>query len=1823
MNDPSQKLANLSPEAKRALLAQLLREKANRSAAAATTDAAAQAPALSGTPPAYVARGWSAISHNQKALWFLSRLAPESAAYNLLYAARIQSSLDKQALQRAIRTLARRYPILTATYAMQGGEPVQHFHPDQEIPFTEVAASNIGLDELKQQLYVESNSPIDLEKGPVLRIRLYQRSGEEYVLALIAHHIAVDFWAMDILVDELYVLYIAEKAGIASPLPAPGSQNEEYVRWQNEMLAATEGEQHWKYWQQELAGELPVLNLPIDKPRPPVQTYRGASHSFALSNELSAKLRALASTEKVTLFTLILAAYQILLFRYTNQEDLVIGTPALGRNRVDLEKVIGYLANPVMLRANFAGNPGFKEVLNQAKRSVFEGLEHQDFPFPLLVERLQPKRDPSHSPIYQSLFIWDRPRTRGAQDLAQLGQGELARRIAEEGLKLEPFAYGQQGAPFDLTLTVFEIDGSLSADFRYNVDLFEPATIARMEQHFRVLLSGIVANPEQHALALPLLTEEERYQELVAWNSTKSAYPDTVPLHRLIEQQVERTPDEPAVIFEGTQRTYRELNREANQLAHLLQKAGVKPDVLVGVCMERSIEMVVALLAILKAGGAYVPLDPTYPQDRLAYMIEDAQAPILLTQTRFEQNLPRENVKIITLDPGWDTAIAGPDSNPESTVGPDNLIYMIYTSGSTGKPKGVMNIHRGLCNRLHWMQQAYHLTTRDRVLQKTPFSFDVSAWEFFWPLLSGAALVVARPGGQQDPAYLASLIAEQQVTTLHFVPSMLQVFLQEADLKERCRSLRHVICSGEALPFEVQERFFNTFSGLNVQFHNLYGPTEAAIDVTRWECRPGQDVTIGHPIANTQIYILNAAMQPVPINVPGELFIGGVNVARGYHNRPELTAEKFIRDPFSVKAKARLFRTADLARFRADGAIEFLGRIDHQVKIRGFRIELGEIETALSQHQTIQDVVVVAREDTPGNKRLVAYLVFKAQEDRHPSIEELREFLKDTLPYYMVPAAFIFLEALPLQPNGKVDRKALPAPDTSRPELEAAYVAPRTPIEERLVAIWSEVLEIDRIGIHDNYFDLGGASIQSLEIIAKANEAGIPLALEMLFEYQSIAELAAALSVRQEAGPAEQHAAVKSAGEAEETGTPLPEPELAPQTFLPDLSNTIIESLGTYLPPKIVSSKEVIDNCARPIRFPLAQLTGIKNRRVAGETEFSIDLAKKAIEECLANSKYNPQDIDLLICGNISRCNTPGFQFTFEPNTSIQLQRHFGFTNATLFDVSNACTGLFTAAYIADSFLKTGLARRALVVSGEYITHIARTAQLEIENYMDSRLACLTVGDGGAALILDRTQDKQYGFHAFEMYSLGSYSWDCIGKASEQAHGGGIMYTDAVRVSAVNMTQAVSHAAYTIDRAGWPRDSFQHIIVHQTSKTTINDVARAINKYFDEEVCKPESVINNIAERGNTATTTHMIAVMDAIRAGRIKTGDNTIFGITGSGATIGSAIYTFDDLPERIRRREAGEYVPEKVAPDTQKFVPLLPTSKRVRIESVGTLPEDTTVERKTLPLIHAAADHAFATSAYKPGDIDLLIYSGVFRDELISEPAIAALVAGDLNINADIQTQQQKKTFAFDLFNGSIGTLNACYAAIGLMKSQKVKNALIVTSEVENNRDMPYDELAGIEETGSTLVLDESPDGKTGFGQFVFKYFSEYLEARGAHSITYQGKTCMTFQRDPNLESYYLQGIQQAVNELLASEHLDRSQIKVVLPPQISSSFIHNLGQTLEISQDRLVDVGAKHDLFTSSLPHAIQYVREHQLARPGDIGLIINVGAGVQVGCATYYF
>src|SRR5581483_11971464 len=707
-----------------------------------------------------------------------------------------------------------------------------------------------------------------------------------------------------------------------------------------------------------------------------------------------------------------------------------------------------------------------------------------------LVEELQPERSLSHNPIFQVLF---------ALQNAPIGAIRLP------GLQLERVRSYPDTSMFDMSWFALEVPDGLLLRAEYSTERFDHDTIARTLKHFLTLLEGLVAHPEQHISQLPLLDEAERRKVLLEFNDTAVEYPTDTCLHRFFELQVERTPEAPALICEQQVLCYRELNERANQLAHWLRTLGIGPDELVGVCAHRSIEMVVALYGVMKAGGAYVPLDPDYPQERLAVMLEDARPKVLLTQDKLLPLLPEYSGHALCLDRDWPRIASESKENPEVISNAKNLAYAIYTSGSTGKPKGVPNVHEGIVNRLLWMQDQYGLKPGDRVLQKTPYSFDVSVWEFFWPLLAGATLVMAKPDGHKDPEYLVDVIASHRITTLHFVPSMLQAFLQAQGI-ERCRDLRLVFCSGEALPYEVQQRFFELCAA---ELHNLYGPTEAAVDVTYWRCRRDYErslVPIGRPIANTQIYLLDKNLEPVPIGVAGELHIGGINLARGYLNRPELTAEKFIRDPFSAKAGARLYKTGDLARFLPDGNIEYLGRIDHQVKIRGFRIELGEIEAALDRHPAVRQSVVMAREDEPGNKRLVAYIV---SEGAAPSGEELRTHLRTGLPEFMVPAAFVMMESFPLSSNGKVNRRALPAPQFA-PSDEREYVAPRSNVESQVAAIWAEVLRVPQVGIHDDFFALGGHSLMATQVVARLRQSlGVELPLRALFEAPTVAGLAA------------------------------------------------------------------------------------------------------------------------------------------------------------------------------------------------------------------------------------------------------------------------------------------------------------------------------------------------------------------------------------------------------------------------------------------------------------------------------------------------------------------------------------------------------------------------------------------------------------------------------------------------------------------------------------------------------------------------------------------
>ena len=1047
------------------------------------------------------------LSAGQHQMWVIEQMIPGNPAYHIPVAWRIAGDLDVSALEESFNQIIQRHESWRTTIRDIDGNPVQQIHPECKIQISVTDLSHLPSEESERQSRElaagEAVRPFDLRQLPLLRVSLFRLGRNDHVLLVNVHHIVADGLSLRLMFDELDAIYRALTSGTMARLPVLTAQYADFAAWQDEKLSDGRHSQQLDYWQQQLKGELPVLELATDKPRPLRQSFNGSNVNFTISRTLAQALTALGNQERCTFFVTVFAAFQVLLMRHSGCGEVLIGTPVASRPLPEFERLIGNFLNVVALRCDPTGNPAFIELMRRCRDTTLLALSNTDVPFETVVKSLKSHRDPSRNPVFQVL-MQVLPPVHG-----RIGESQDSR-----------FDFEMRFSQVDLALHLFEEpDGGFFGQMQFSTDLFAPETIERLALNFVHLLNEIVRDPFQKILEIPVIATAEKNRLLHEWNQTTVAFPGGMTLHALIEQQAGRTPDSVAVQFEDRQLTYRELDQHANQLANRLRSLGVGPNVLVGISIERSLDLVIGLLGILKAGGAYVPIDPDYPGERRAFMLEDAAVPVLLTQQKLVAGLPPHNARVICLDTDWESVAGESDHAPTDIATEADLAYMIYTSGSTGRPKGALNRHRGIVNRLLWMQNRYQLTPSDAVLQKTPFSFDVSVWEFFWPLMTGARLVVARPGGHQDPAYLIRLIAERQITVTHFVPPMLRVFLDQPEVSS-CASLRHVICSGEALPHDLQEKFFTR---LPCQLHNLYGPTEAAVDVTHWTCQRGSKSTvvpIGRPVANTRCYILDALLQPVPIGVPGELHIGGVQVGRGYHNRPELTAEKFIADPFSSEPGARLYKTGDLCRYLPDGNIDYLGRMDHQVKVRGFRIELGEIEATLKQHPSIQDTVVVAREGAPGDKRLVAYVVSALTPC---PVADLRNHLKTCLPDYMVPGVFVFLDSLPLSANGKVDRKALPIPELNRGVADEAFAAPQTEIELKVSLAWKQILKVDRVGLHDNFFDLGGDSLAAMQVISRLRGPQFPdLNVFQIFERPTVADFARALPVTSGDAPREE-----------------------------------------------------------------------------------------------------------------------------------------------------------------------------------------------------------------------------------------------------------------------------------------------------------------------------------------------------------------------------------------------------------------------------------------------------------------------------------------------------------------------------------------------------------------------------------------------------------------------------------------------------------------------------------------------------------------------------
>ncbi|MEP7308964.1 MAG: amino acid adenylation domain-containing protein [Acidobacteriota bacterium] len=1078
MSDLVDRIAGLSP-AKRALLELMAARR--------------QGPGTAGIPRR-ADPNQAPLSFAQERVWFLEQLEPGTMVYHLPLALRVAGLFDPSWIARGLAVLTARHEALRTTIGEEGGRPLQRVAPEVPLPIEVVDLAELAPDRRDQALARISRlvfeRPFDLCHGPLWRMTVVRERPDSHVVLLAMHHLIGDGWSLELFAEEMFACCAAYAAGEEPVLPPVPLQFGDYAAWQRAASELPGLADQLAYWTRQLDG-LPVLELPTDLSRPPVPSYRGRTLTFTIGEARTRAVHDVSRRHGVTPFMTLLAAYVVLLSRYSGQRDLAIGSPVANRQRTETERLIGFFANTLVFRVDVSDNPTFARLLARVRDVVLSAHDRQDVPFEQLVDALQPRRDPSRNPLFQVMLALQKPSRLAAHPEAA---------VAASLLPVEAST-----AKFDLTLTLQERQGDYAGTLEYSTDVFADDTAARIVDHFTTILDSALGDPLARVESVSLLGADERRRVLIEWNRTATDWPSLAPLPALVEAQVARTPEATALVGEDTRLTYADLNLRANQLAHYLRARGVGPEVVVGVCLQRSVDLVVALLAIVKAGAAYLPLDPTYPPDRLEFMLADARALVVIGERQSPVGAAVAGAAAF-VDPaevGADLRDA-PTSNPDVAIDLDDAAYVIYTSGSTGTPKGVISTHRGIANRLLWMQAAYAIDVNDRVVQKTPFTFDVSVWEFFWPLMTGAALVVARPDGHRDPRYLADLIVEQAVTTVHFVPSMLELFLEEP-ASIGCRGLKRIICSGEALGRGLQAR---CRARLPAALHNLYGPTEASVDVTAWACEQTGTrsvVPIGHPIANTRMYIVDDRFEPVPIGVPGELLIAGDGLARGYLNRPEITAERFVPDPFAVEAGARVYRTGDVARFSADGAIEFIGRRDHQIKLRGFRVELGEIEAALQRCEDVQRAAVVLREGPADMPALVAYVVPAPAAAIEP--ERLRDALRRSLPDYMVPSAFVALDALPLTTSGKLDRARLPAPAA---HVSKVAEAPRDEVEARLMAIWRDALGCSTIGVDDHFFELGGHSMLAVRVLASVREAlGVSVPVRALFEEPTIAALAA------------------------------------------------------------------------------------------------------------------------------------------------------------------------------------------------------------------------------------------------------------------------------------------------------------------------------------------------------------------------------------------------------------------------------------------------------------------------------------------------------------------------------------------------------------------------------------------------------------------------------------------------------------------------------------------------------------------------------------------
>jgi amino acid adenylation domain-containing protein len=1727
------------------------------------------------------------VSSAQHRLWILSKFEKVSTAYNITGILKVSAEININVFKEAIRTIIQRHETLRTIFKEVDGEIRQLIYEEIEFKFDEVSVQ--GAAELDKTIKKKSKHVFDLEVGPLLNISIINElASGKYAIVISMHHIISDGWSIGIFTKECSEIYNSLLQNNEPALEYLETQYVDFTLWEKEQEETTSFIKQKEYWKSKLENSPALLELPYKKERPNLQSFNGELYQSIADQHLSETIKNFCLKNKVSPFMFLLAIYKIVLSKYANQSDILVGTPITNRNVPELEHLIGFFVNTLVIRTKVESNLQFVDYLDEVKSTSLEVFQNKDVSFETVLDIIKPPRNTSYSPVFQVMFSMEN------MPKEQLIFGD-EKAVFEQG--------GEVSSKFDLTLYVREKGLSFEFEYEFNTDLFDRIMIVEFHKAYVNVLKSVLKKPTVTIADIVLLDAQAEKLILDKWNNTSHEYPKQSTFINQFKNSVEYYANKVAYEHSDTTLTYSELDKNSDRFAHFFTENGIGSGKKVALYIKRNSNLLPVLLGVLKTGATYIPLDPSYPVNRIKYIVEDSETEVILCN-EVNKSLFDEltGIKVLAVENAKESTNAEPFNIPD-IASKNQPVYMIYTSGSTGNPKGVRIAQHSLLNFLVAMKEHLGFNEQLRLLAVTSLAFDISGLELYVPLLSGGTVVLANEKEVKSAPKLIEVIHKHRINTMQGTPSLWQM-LKEISWKPK--EGFKIICGGEALPSNLAAWFLEVTNDA----WNMYGPTETTIWSSFLKIEDSDEITIGRPIFNTAMYILDKNRRPVKPGQKGELYIGGDGLAIDYYKRPELVKDRFIEWNYKSR-NIKLFKTGDLAKFKEDGTILYLGREDSQVKVNGYRIELGEIENKLLKLQEVDKAAVIVRKDNSDTNYLVAYL--KLHEAL--TLEDVNKKLKTHLPAYMIPSRYLMLDELPLTPNGKIDRKALAGLQDENQIMNAEYVAPVTEIEITLTKIWQQVLEIDKIGVNDNFFDLGGASLQSVKISNLAEEEGLLATPELIFEFTTIKELAlktkkiSGVNIGGQRIKQNEISVPRSLSSKEETG----------KVAKPGHTNISIESMGMYLPGKEVSSKELVQECNREIRFPIERLTGIKKMYFV-EEEYTIGLAEKAIEKCLAVSKYKPEHIDLVITCNIFRMGSEK-SISIEPGLSIQLSTKFGFKNALNFDITNACTGVFTAIYLAEAFIKSGAAHQCLIVSGEYISHVAKTSQLEVESYMDTRIAGLTLGDAGFAMILEKSNTSNIGFQKLDIFTMGAYSDLCIVKPTSQPHGGFVVRTDAIKMGEAGHVAAANHALKTLDSNNWDFSNIDHIIMHQASSTTTQNAMREINKVLNEKVTNSENIIDNIKERGNTATTTYWLATLDNILNGRISSNSNLIYCISGSGLTLGTALYAFDDLPDRIRTYEQ-TLIPQKKIDHLHEPVETETARRRLKVSAIGVASKGTKNENG-LELLYEATDRCIHGAS---NDLDLIVYFGINREEYMYEPAISTFLAGRIKANASVHDiEKGRNTFAFDLMNGAMGFLNTCHVMHQMAQANKCSKALITTSEIDNNKryDADYEELPIFE--GAASILLEASDDDTGFGSFVFESFPEHINDKKSWA-EWDGIAIKTIiQETDNHCSEYAELTIQVVKKLLAKEVADLDNFNVIFAPQFSDKYLHLLASSELFKNWKGKWITTTETIENSTLTTAYQLNKAFvdNEVKSGDTALIINIASGLQIGCATYKF